>query len=216
MFVSDWMTPRVYTTNPDECIANVMKMMKELRIRHIPVMAGERIKGIVSEGDLKAYIPTRVSPLDMYELNHILENTAVLKVMKKDVFTTSPEIPIEEAAMVMYDNRIGCLPVERDGELVGIISDRDIFRALIDITGVRNDGHRISLIVDERPRGAIKEIADTVRRHGFGIQSILSSFQKVEKGSRNIVIRTKGSGQYGALKAELMGSYRDVRFRKGG
>lgn len=214
MYVADWMTMKVYSASPDECIANALRMMRDLHIRHIPVIIEDRIKGIISLRDINEYIPSKSATLDMHDLNYVLENTPIMNIMHRKVITTSEDTPIEEAAMIMYDKRIGCLPVTKDDRLAGIISDRDIFRAMIDITGIRNGGHRISLILDDRPRGAIKEIADIVRKHGFGIQSILTSFQKVEAGCRRIVIRTKGRGQYGALKVELMGSYRDVKFRK--
>ncbi|GAB4487091.1 MAG: CBS domain-containing protein [Thermodesulfovibrionales bacterium] len=211
MFVSDWMTLTVHTVGPDDSCGNAVRMMRESRIHHAPVIADGRIRGILSYNDLREHFPARA---DVFEMNDLLEKTKVKAVMKKTVVTTTRDMPIEEAAMIMYDRRIGCLPVMQDQQLVGIISDRDIFRALIDITGVRKSGHRISLVIEDRPRGAIKEIADIVRKHGFGIESILTSHQKVESGARNIVIRTKGNGQFGALKAELMGSYREVKFKK--
>lgn len=211
MFVSDWMTAKVYTVPPGECSANAVRMMRDLKIHHIPVVAAERLKGILSDTDIREHFPAKS---DVFELNYLLEKTPVKDIMKKTVITAAPDMPIEEAALIMYEKEIGCLPVMRDQQLVGIISDRDIFRALLDITGVRKSGHRISLVIEDRPRGAIKEVADIIRKHGFGIESILTSHQKVEKGHRNIVIRTQGSGQFGALKAELMGSYRDVKFKK--
>ncbi len=134
--------------------------------------------------------------------------------MKTKVFTTGPDMPIEEAAMLLYDRNIGCLPVVADGKLVGIISDRDIFRALIDITGIRHRGHRIFVTIEDRP-GSIKDVADIIRKCGFGLQSILTSYEKVKKGYRNIVIRTTGAGNVKALKAELEGTYTGPRILKG-
>ena len=214
MFVSEWMTRRVFSVKPDDSISEVVKMIKEKGIKHVPVAEQGRLKGIVSDRDIKDYCPSKATSLDMYELHYLLAKTKVREVMKTKVFTTSPDIPIEGAAMALYDKDIGCLPVVDDGKIVGIISDRDIFRALIDITGIRHNGHRIFLTIEDRP-GSIKDVADIVRKHQFALQSILTSYERVREGYRNIVIRTKGSGNFKALKAELEGTYSDVRILKG-
>ncbi|SPQ01285.1 CBS domain pair family protein [Candidatus Sulfobium mesophilum] len=214
MFVSEWMTRRVFSVKPDDSISEVVKMIKEKGIKHVPVAEQGRLKGIVSDRDIKDYCPSKATSLDMYELHYLLAKTKVREVMKTKVFTTSPDIPIEGAAMALYDKDIGCLPVVDDGKIVGIISDRDIFRALIDITGIRHNGNRIFLMIEDRP-GSIKDVADIVRKHHFALQSILTSYERVREGYRNIVIRTKGSGNFKALKAELEGTYSDVRILKG-
>ena len=82
---------------------------------------------------------------------------------------------------MLFEKNIGCLPVVEGDVLVGIISDRDIFRALVDITGVRHGGHRICVTVADRP-GTIREVTDIVRRHGFHLRGILSSYEGVPKG----------------------------------
>ncbi len=214
MFVSEWMTRRVFSVKPDDSISEVVKIIKEKSIKHVPVAEHGRLKGIVSDRDIKDYCPSKATSLDMFELHYLLAKTKVKEVMKTKVFTTSPDIPIEGAAMALYDKNIGCLPVVDDGKIVGIISDRDIFRALIDITGIRHNGHRIFLMIEDRP-GSIKDVADIVRKHHFALQSILTSYERVREGNRNIVIRTKGSGNFKALKAELEGTYSDVRILKG-
>lgn len=214
MFVSEWMTRKVFSVKPDNSISEVVRMIKEKRIKHIPVAEQGRLKGIVSDRDIKDYCPSKATSLDMYELHYLLEKTSVREVMKTKVFTTAPVIPIEEAAMVLFDNNIGCLPVIENGKLAGIISDRDIFRALIDITGIRHRGHRIFLTTEDRP-GSIKDVADIIRKYDFSLQSILTSYERVKEGQRNIVIRTKGPGNFKALKAELEGSYTGVKILKG-
>jgi acetoin utilization protein AcuB len=118
------------------------------------------------------------------------------------------------AAMIMHDKKIGCLPVVDGNVLTGIISDNDIFRVLVDITGIRHGGHRIYMTVEDRP-GSIKDAADIVRKHEFSLQSILTSYEGVKKGFRDIVLRTKGSGNFKALKQELESLYTGVKIRKG-
>jgi len=214
MFVSDWMTRKVFTVSPDDSIAEAAKLTKEKGITHLPVAHGEKLKGILSDRDIKEYVPSRATSLDVYELHYLLAKTKVKEIMKTHVYTTTPDAPVEEAAMLMIDRRIGCLPVVEDNRLVGIISDRDIFQALVDITGVRHGGHRISVTVEDRA-GSVREVADIIRKYGFSLQSILTSYEKVKPGFRNVVIRAKGSGQFGHLKAELTGTYKAVNIKKG-
>ncbi len=214
MFVSEWMTRKVLIVKPDDNISEVVMIIKEKGIKHVPVAEHGRLKGIVSDRDIKDYCPSKATSLDMYELHYLLAKTKVREVMKTKVYTTSSDVPIEEAAMVLYDRNIGCLPVVDDGRLAGIISDRDIFRALIDITGIRHRGHRVFVTIEDRP-GSIKDVADIVRKYNFALQSILTSYERVREGYRNIVIRTKGSGNFKALKAELEGTYSGVRILRG-
>ncbi len=214
MFVSEWMTQKVFSVKPDDYISDVVKIIREKGVKHVPVVEHGKLRGIVSDRDIKDYCPSRATSLDIYELNYLLAKTKVREVMRVKVVTTGPDIPIEEAAMVLYDKNIGCLPVVADGQLAGIISDRDIFRALVDITGIRHRGNRIFVTIDDRP-GSIKDVADIIRKCGFRLQSILTSYEKVKKGYRNIVIRTAGTGNFKALKAELEGTYTGVRILKG-
>lgn len=215
MFVFDWMTLKVYTVGPNDCISDALRIMKEMKIKHVPVVKEVEIQGIVTDRDIKEFNPAKAATFDMHELHYIFEKTKIKEVMKFPVHTTTPDTPIEMAAELMHDKNIGCLPVESEGKIAGIITESDIFRALIDITGVRRGGHRFCLTIDDKPQGAIKKIADIIRRHGFGIHSILTTYEKVEKGHRTVVIRTSGSGSFGALKAELKGSYKDIKVTKG-
>lgn len=214
MFVADWMTKKVFTVSPDDSISDAAKLAKEKGIKHLPVVTGEKIKGILSDRDIKEYVPSKATSLDVYELHYLLAKTRVKEVMKTRVFTTSSDTPVEAAAMVMYDQNIGCLPVIDRGKLIGIISDRDIFRVLVDVTGIRHGGHRVSVPIEDKP-GSIKDIADIIRKHGFMLQSILTSYEGVKAGRRDIVIRMKGKGNFKAMKTELEGTYRGVSITRG-
>jgi acetoin utilization protein AcuB len=215
MFVSDWMTKRVHTVSTDASVTDAVKLMKENRVKHLPVMRGDKIKGLVSDTDIRNFTPSSATCLDMYELHYLLQKTSVEDIMKTGVLTTTPDTPIEEAAMMLYDGKIGCLPVLEGNKLVGIISDRDIFHALIDITGARHGGNRIFLTVEDRP-GSIKEVADIVRKYGFGLQGLLTSYEGVRDGYRNVVIRTHGKGSFIGLKQELEKRYSGAKVRKAG
>jgi acetoin utilization protein AcuB len=208
------MTRKVFTVGPDDGVSDALRLMKEKGIKHIPVVSGERMKGIISDRDIKEFTPSKATTLDIYELHYLLAQTRVKDIMKKEVVTTTPDTPVEEAAMTMFDRHIGSLPVTERGRLAGIISDRDIFRVLVDITGIRHGGHRIFLTIEDRP-GSIKEVADVIRECGFHLQSVLTSYEGVNEGYRDVVTRTKGKGDFKSLKAELERKYSTVKIRKG-
>lgn len=214
MYVSDWMTKKVLSVEPDAYLSDALTLMKERRIKHVLVVKGGKLKGIVSDRDIKEYSPSKATSLDIYELHYILAKTRIREIMTTKVMTTTSNTPVEEAAMVMMDSDIGCLPVIDEGVLAGIISDKDIFRALVDITGVRHGGNRICVTIEDRP-GSIKEVADIVRKHNFRLQGILTSYEGVKEGFRKVVIRTKGRGNFNSLKAEIEGTLKSCQIRKG-
>jgi acetoin utilization protein AcuB len=211
MFVSDWMTKNVFTVGPADSVSAAIKTMKTNGIKHLPIVEGDALKGIVSDRDIKAFSPSSATTLDIHELHHLLAEIKIKEIMKGEVVTTSPGTPIEEAAMLLLDRGIGCLPVVKDGKLFGIISDRDIFRVLVDVTGVRRGGHRIYLIIEDRA-GSLKEVGDVIREYGFSPQSILTSYEGIKEGCRGVIIRTKGRGNVNGLKTELEKRYRDITF----
>jgi acetoin utilization protein AcuB len=212
MFVSDWMTKKVITVSPDDFISDAVKVIKEHGIKHIPVVKDGKLKGIISDRDIRDYVPSKASSLDVYELHYLLQSTKIKTIMNKKTITAKPDTPVEEAAMILHDEGIGCMPVMEGRKMVGIISDYDIFRALIDISGVRHGGNRVSVMIRDRP-GSIKDVADIVRAHGFRLQGIMTSYEGTGKGKRKVVIRTKGNGRLKGLKEELESLYRDVDVR---
>jgi len=201
MFVSDWMTKKVYTLKPDASLYDALGLTKEHLIKYVPILRAGSLAGIISAGDIKDFF--LATALKMENCNAgTLSGTTVADIMKKKVVTVGPHTPVEEAAMIMHDNQIGCLPVVEDDRLIGIIADADIYRILVDITGIRNGGHRLCLIIEDRP-GSIKDVADIVRHHGFRLQSILTSYEGLEPGLRRLVLRTKGKGNFKGLKADI-------------
>jgi len=214
MYVSDWMTSKVVTVEPDDYLSDALTLMKEKNIKHLPVVKSNKLKGLISDRNIKEYTPSKATCLDVYELHYLLAKTKIKEIMTTRVLTTTPDSPVEEAAMTMLDRNIGCLPVLDDGVLSGIISDKDIFRALVDITGVRHGGHRVCVTLEDRG-GSIKEVADLIRKHNFRLQGILTSYEGVKDGFRRVVIRTKGKGDFNRLKAEMEETFRTCEIRKG-
>ena len=213
MFVADWMTKQVITVVPDDSVSHAMHAMREREIKHLPVVRDGAVIGVISDRDIKTYSPSTATGLDIYEMNYLLSKATVRDAMGKHLVTTTADTPIEDAALVMYEENIGSLPVVDGDVLVGIITDRDIFRALVDITGVRHGGHRVCVTVADSP-GTIREVADIVRRHGFNLRGILTSYEGVPPGSRLVVIRTSTDGDFEALRTELQSVYSSVRISR--
>ncbi|HTG00107.1 MAG TPA: CBS and ACT domain-containing protein [Nitrospirota bacterium] len=206
MFVADWMAKKIFTVTMDDYISDALGIMKEKKIKHVPVEKNGTLKGIVSDRDIKEYSPSKATTLDIYELHYMLAHTKIKEIAKTKVITASPDMPIEEAAMFMLDNNIGCLPVVDNLKLVGIISDRDIFSALVDITGARRGGLRICVTIEDRA-GSIREVADIVRSFNYRLLGLLTSYSGVKEGFRRLVIRAQGKGGYIELKDALASRY---------
>jgi len=132
--------------------------------------------------------------------------------MAAPVFSVGAEASISEVVNLMREKKVKHIPVAVDGTLKGIISDRDMYRVLVEITGARRGGVRVSLPVEDRP-GSIREVADLIREHGFRLQSILSSNDKAAPGQRYVVLRVFGNGDQQALKALLQAQHKGVRFK---
>ena len=151
MFVADWMTRQVITADPQESVLHAMHVMRDRGIKHLPVVKDGKLVGVISDRDIKAYCPSKATALDVYEINYLLSKASVREAMGARLLTIAPDAPVEDAALMMLDENVGCLPVVAGETLAGIISDRDIFRALVDISGVRHGGHRICVIIADRP-----------------------------------------------------------------
>lgn len=127
--VSQWMTPRPYTTTPDALIVDAYHLMKEHRIRRLPVLEGTRLVGIITLGDVRSTAPLGMP--DMLEINYVLSQIKVERVMSRKVVTVDADAPVQEAARLLLENKLGGLPVLKNEKLVGIISEADIFRLVI-------------------------------------------------------------------------------------
>lgn len=209
MFVADWMTRQVITVGPDDSVQRAMHLMKDHDIKHLPVVRDGKVVGVISDRDIRTYAPSRATSLDIYEVNYLLSQAVVRDAMGARLLVIAPDAPVELAAMTMLAEDVGCLPVVAGDVLVGIISDRDIFRALVDISGARHKGHRICVVIADRA-GSVKEVADIVRRHGFHLRGIMTSYENQPDGTRRAVIRTTNEGDFAPLRAELERTYGSV------
>jgi len=172
MLVRDRMTSDLTTITEDTSVKDALDLIRSQAFRHLPVVDETgRLVGITTEKDLVYASPSPDLSLSVFEIDYLLSRMSVGQVMKRDVVTVSPDLPIEEAARVMIDHRIGCLPVVEGGELVGIISDTDIFRVFVEGLGGGHPGLRITVVIPERV-GSLAKVVDRIADLGGNIHSL--------------------------------------------
>jgi acetoin utilization protein AcuB len=133
IFVKEWMSSPVTVVERDTSVADAYNTMMQRGIRRLPVVDGERLVGIVTLGDLREARPSPASSLSIYELNYLLAKLTVDKVMTHNPYTVTPTTPIQRAARMMLERKVSGLPVvDAEGKAVGIITETDMFRMLVD------------------------------------------------------------------------------------
>jgi acetoin utilization protein AcuB len=191
MLVKNWMSKNVITVDEKDSMQDAMKHLKEHDIRMLPVMKKGKLVGIVTDRDLKKASASDATTLEVHELLYLLTKIKVRDIMTRDVITVPPDYTVEETAQVLQKNRISGAPVVDDsGQLVGTITQTDLFRVLISLTGVGNGGIQFGFQVEDRP-GSIKEVADIIRIYGGRMVSILSSYDDLAEGYRKVYIRMR-------------------------
>ena len=191
MLVKNWMSKNVITVDINDSMEDAMKHLKEHDIRMLPVMKKGKLVGIVTDRDLKKASASDATTLEIHELLYLLTKIKVKDIMTKDVIVVPPDYTVEETAQVLEKNRISGVPVvDADGQLVGTITQTDLFRVLISLTGVGNGGIQFGFQVADRP-GSIKEIADVIRSFGGRMVSILTSYDDAPEGYRKVYIRMR-------------------------
>jgi acetoin utilization protein AcuB len=191
MQVKNWMTSDVVTVDEDASIIKVSQILKEANIRHLPVMSKGKLVGMITDEDVKEASPSRSITLSAHELYHLLSEMKAKNLMKANPITITPDQTMEVAAVKMLEHRVTGLPVVTDeGELVGIISQGNVFRVLISITGIYQGGIQFAFNLEDRG-GSIKEVADVIREWQGQIVSILSMSETAEEGYRQVFIRIK-------------------------
>jgi acetoin utilization protein AcuB len=153
MLVGERMSKPVITINPDMPITEAVNLFKKEHIRRAPVIKDGKLVGIVTEGNLMNASPSAATTLSIWEMNYLLSKIKVAEVMTKNVMTVTEDTPIEQAARIMADNKIGGLPVMRDAYVVGIITETDLFKLFLELMGAREMGVRVTALVDDKPGG---------------------------------------------------------------
>lgn len=162
MLVRGRMIREVVTASPSTSLADALALMHEKRIRHLPVVDGGELVGIVSDRDLRGAGPAE-GLATAEERRRVMEVRRVGDVMVRDLVVAEPDVPIEEAARMMAQNRVGALPVLQAGELVGILTASDILRGFVELFGVNKPSSRLEVRLPNRPG----ELARAVRLIGI-------------------------------------------------
>jgi acetoin utilization protein AcuB len=149
MFVGERMSRPVISVSPDAPINEVLAMFRKEHIRRAPVMKGGKLLGIVSERDLLNASPSSVTTLSVWELNYLISKVTIKSVMSKKVITVDKDTPIEEAARIMADKKIGGMPVVSAGKVVGIITETDLFKIFLELMGARQKALRVTATIGE-------------------------------------------------------------------
>lgn len=172
MFVRDQMSTHPFTIAPDSSILAAQRLMKDNNIRHLPVVsASGALLGLLTRTNLEQVRPSKLTTLSVYEMHYQLDKVTVRDAMVRKVITVTEDVPIEEAARIMWEQKIGCLPVMRGNRLVGIVTDHDLMRNMLDLLGARQPGVRITLQISDQP-GEIAKITSAVAALGGDIVAL--------------------------------------------
>jgi acetoin utilization protein AcuB len=172
MLVGERMTKDPIVIRDDTPIDKALKTMRDNKVRRLPVLNKKgALVGIVSERDLLFASPSPATSLSIYELHYLLSRVTVAAVMTAEVITVTEDTPLEEAARIMSDNRIGGLPVERKGDLVGIITETDLFKIFLELLGAREAGVRLTMLVPDE-KGMLAKVTSEITELGGNIVSL--------------------------------------------
>ena len=190
MLVGDRMSHHPVTTGPEMPINEALLLMKERKVRRLPVLDKRgHLVGIVSEKDLLNASPSAATTLSVWELNYLISKITVADVMTKNVITVTEFTPLEEAACIMADKKIGGLPVMRDDRLIGIITETDMFKTFIEMLGAREKGLRVSLLIPEEP-GILASVTGEITKLGGNIVA-LGTFLGEDASNRMVTIKVR-------------------------
>jgi acetoin utilization protein AcuB len=198
MLVGRRMRASVITVTPDATVAQARELLHTHRIRHLPVLEGDRLVGILTNTDIRQASPSSASGMTPERAAAFLAQVRVGDAMVRQVRTVSPYTTVEEAARLMIEHKIGCLPVTEADRLVGIITETDILGILADVMGIREPSTRIELTLSDRP-GALAEVTRIIAAHEVNISSTVT-MPHWESGKRLAVIRLKTMNPQPILK----------------
>jgi acetoin utilization protein AcuB len=190
MFVGERMSRPVISVSADAPINEVLAMFKKEHIRRAPVMKTGKLVGIVSERDLLNASPSSATTLSIWELNYLISKVTVKDVMSRQVITVDQDTPIEEAARIMADMKIGGLPVTSGGKVVGMITETDLFKIFLELMGARYKALRVTATIPERP-GELAKVTKAIASNG-GDFVAFGMFSGPDANSRLLTFKVEG------------------------
>jgi len=187
MIVEEIMRTKIETLTQNNTIADALKIMAEKKIRHLPIIDHEKhLVGLVTDRDIRDASP---SIFDTEKFKQELQNPLKV-IMKRDVITGHPLDFVEEISALLYEHRIGCLPILKDNKLVGIVTETDLLRTLVELTGAHQPGSQIEVKVENKT-GMLCDIATVIRNRKANIQSVLVYPDKDDERFKILVLRVQ-------------------------
>jgi acetoin utilization protein AcuB len=189
MLVKYWMRRGVVTIDAEASMQGAISRMKEYAVPLVPVVKNGRLVGVITDRDLKRASPSDATLLETHELLYLLSKIKIEDIMTKNPIIVPDNYTLEEAADVLLKHNISGAPVlDEQGQIVGSISQKEIFRALISLSGLEKRGIHFAFEVEDRP-GSIKEVTDVIRKCGGRLVSILTSYERARHGFRHLYVR---------------------------
>lgn len=189
MLVSQWMSTNVITLEVTEPMQHAINVMMDNHISMLPVMEEGKLVGIVTDRDLKRASPSDATLMDIQQVLYHLSRLEVGAIMSRYPITVPEDFTVEETAEVLLSNRIsGCPVVDKDGNIKGIVTKNDLFKALIALSGLTKRGVQFGFLLEDKP-GSIKDVSDVLRKYGARLVSIMSTYEKAPEGFRYVYIR---------------------------
>ncbi len=173
MYVKNRMTSNPYIVAPEDTVNDTMMLMRQKRVKSLPVVKNGKLVGIVTEKQLAEITPSPATTLSVFEVSYLLSKTKIETIMTKEVVTISSDDLLEQASLLMRNHNVSCLPVLDNNKLVGIICESDIFDSFIDIMGLRDTGTRISIEIAEDKPGIVAEVAGIIAKSGINITHLV-------------------------------------------
>ena len=165
MFVGERMSHPVISVTPETPVHDALAMFKKEHIRRAPVVKDGKVVGIITESDLLNASPSPVTSLSVWEMNYLISKVTVKQVMSKKLISVDVTTPIEEAARIMADKKIGGMPVMRSGKLVGIITETDLFKIFLELMGARTKAIRVTAEIEDKP-GTLAKVTKAIADAG--------------------------------------------------
>ena len=200
MAVKDFMTRKVVYISPDTTIAHAADIMRDQKLHRLPVIENDKLVGLVTEGTIAEASPSKATSLSIYEMNYLLNKTKVKDVMIHDVVTISQYASLEDATYLMLKNKIGILPVVDNEQVYGIITDRDIFKAFLEVSGYGEKGVRMRFVTEDEV-GVLSYIIALLVEENLNISNTVNIPRK--DGKVVIEVQIDGDIDLDSLKAKF-------------
>jgi acetoin utilization protein AcuB len=205
MLVVDWMSKPAITVDINDSMENAIKLLKDHQINMLPVLKRRRLAGVLTKQNLNKW-PTLYTSVDGNHKNHsLLSRVKVNEIMVKDPISVPSNYTVDETAMVLLKHKIsGATVLNDEDNVVGVITQTDVFRVITSLTGAGRGGIQFGFEVEDQP-GSVKILTDTIRNYGGRMASILTSYAMAPKGYRRVYVRMYGIDRFklNRLKKEL-------------